>query len=48
MFQFPRRRAVEAGVRFCDECAAVTTAAQRADRLRDRTRTQALAWTHVR
>jgi hypothetical protein len=45
MFPFARRRVVDAGVRFCEECAEVTTAAQRADRLRERARSQALAWT---
>jgi hypothetical protein len=45
MFPFTRRRVVDAGVRFCEECAEVTTAAQRADRLRERVRSQALVWT---
>jgi hypothetical protein len=48
MFQFLRRRSVDAGVRFCDGCAEVTTAAERADRFRDRSRTQALTWTQAR
>jgi hypothetical protein len=47
MFPFTRRRVVDAGVRFCEECAEVTTAAQRADRLRERVRGQALAWTRL-
>jgi hypothetical protein len=44
MFQLTRRRPVESGIRFCDRCAEVTTAAQRADQVRERVRTQALAW----
>ena len=48
MLRFARRRPVENGVRFCEECAEVTTATQRADLLRERTRTRALAWMHIR
>jgi hypothetical protein len=44
MFRITRRRPTEAGVRFCDGCAEVTTAAQRAERHHERTRTRALAW----
>ncbi len=32
MFRFIRRARVAEGVRFCDGCAEVTTAAQRAER----------------
>jgi hypothetical protein len=47
MFRFTRRRpSVEAGVRFCDPCAAVSTAHGRARRRYDETRAQAhlLLW----
>ena len=44
MFRINRRRAADAGVRFCDGCAEVTTAAHRAERRLERTRTQALVW----
>nr|WP_296069142.1 hypothetical protein [uncultured Actinoplanes sp.] len=37
MFRFPRRPAPDAGVRFCDGCAEVSTPAERARRHRDRT-----------
>ncbi|MDG6108759.1 hypothetical protein Daura_30660 [Dactylosporangium aurantiacum] len=39
MFRLPRRSAAPAGVRFCDGCAEVSTAAQRAQRRVERTRT---------
>lgn len=45
MFRITRRRPVETGVRFCDGCAEVTTAAQRAERRAERTRSQAMTWT---
>jgi hypothetical protein len=48
MFRPSRRRATDPGVRFCDGCAEVSTAAQRADRLRERVRTEALAVTQIR
>ena len=38
------RRATGSGVRFCDSCAQVTTAEQRARRHLDRVRAQAQAW----
>ena len=38
MFRFPRRSAAQASVRFCDGCAEVSTAADRARRRMDRTR----------
>lgn len=44
MLRINRRRAVDAGVRFCDGCAEVTTAAQRAERRLERARTRALVW----
>jgi hypothetical protein len=37
-----RRRAVATEVQFCDSCAEVTTAQQRAERRYDRVRTQVL------
>ncbi|MGI5243152.1 hypothetical protein [Dactylosporangium sp. CA-139066] len=48
MFRFARRPAVPAGVRFCDGCAKVTTADQRARRSLDRTRTALTAITGPR
>ncbi|MEU4479002.1 hypothetical protein AB0F68_13170 [Micromonospora sp. NPDC023966] len=40
MFGFPRRGPKPlSGVRFCESCAQVSTAAQRAERRYDRTRT---------
>jgi hypothetical protein len=48
MFFIKRRRTVEAGVQFCDSCAEVTTAAQRADSRYDRTRTAAYTWAGIR
>lgn len=44
MFTLHRRRSVESRIRFCDGCGQVTTEAQRAERLRERTRTQAWSW----
>ena len=38
MFRFPRRPAAQAGVQFCDGCAEVSTAAERAQRRVERTR----------
>ncbi|GIJ52398.1 hypothetical protein Val02_92840 [Virgisporangium aliadipatigenens] len=38
-----RRAAVETGVQFCDGCAEVTTAEERARRRYDRTRAEAQA-----
>ncbi|MEV4511222.1 hypothetical protein AB0K00_19885 [Dactylosporangium sp. NPDC049525] len=43
MFRFSRRSAVKAGVRFCDGCAEVSTAAERAQRRVERTRTELTA-----
>ncbi len=40
MFRFPRRSAAKAGVQFCDGCAEVSTAAERAQRRIDRTRAE--------
>jgi hypothetical protein len=48
MFAGSRRKKINAGVRFCDACAEVTTATQRAQRHHDHTRDQALAWTMLR
>ncbi len=44
MFQVIRWRRAAVDVRFCDGCAEVTTAAQRADRVRERDRDRALRW----
>ncbi|MEH1129367.1 hypothetical protein [Micromonospora sp. CPCC 206061] len=44
MLRIARRRAADAVVRFCDGCAEVSTAAQRAERHLERARTQALVW----
>ncbi|WP_327010719.1 hypothetical protein OHA72_27665 [Dactylosporangium sp. NBC_01737] len=38
MFRFPRRSTPQAGVRFCDSCAEVSTTAERAQRRVERTR----------
>ncbi|GAA1533044.1 hypothetical protein GCM10009827_058800 [Dactylosporangium maewongense] len=43
MFRFPRRSAAQAGVRFCDGCAEVSTAADRAWRRVERTRAELAA-----
>ena len=47
MFRFPRRlarrSAAHSGVRFCDSCAEVSTAAERARRRIDRTRADVAA-----
>lgn len=40
MFRFPRRTAAPAGVQFCDGCAEVSTAADRAKRRIDRIRAE--------
>ena len=48
MFRSKRRRTVDVGVQFCDSCAEVTTAAQRAQTRYDRTRTAAYTWAGVR
>jgi hypothetical protein len=48
MFSSSRRKKTNADVRFCDACAAVSTATQRAQRRYDRTRDQVLAWTVLR
>ena len=39
-----RRRPIEADVRFCEPCAVVSTAQDRARRQYDRTRTAAQSW----
>jgi hypothetical protein len=44
MFRIIRRRPAGSGVLFCDACANVSTAAQRAERRRARTRDRVLAW----
>lgn len=44
MFRIRRRRTVDVGVQFCERCAEVTTAAQRAQTRHDRVRTAALTW----
>ncbi|MEV4760762.1 hypothetical protein AB0J86_37450 [Micromonospora sp. NPDC049559] len=48
MLRFVRRRGAAAGVRFCDGCAEVTTAEQRARRHHERAHTDVLArtWPH--
>ena len=43
MFRFPRRQARQSGVQFCDGCAEVSTAAERAQRRFDRTRAELTA-----
>jgi len=43
MFRITRRAARLSGVQFCDSCAEVTTAAERARLHRERTVTRALA-----
>ncbi|GIJ63340.1 hypothetical protein [Virgisporangium aurantiacum] len=48
MFRISRRPPVETGIRFCDRCAEVTTAAQRARDRHDRARTAAYTWAGVR
>ncbi|SCL35065.1 hypothetical protein GA0070624_5159 [Micromonospora rhizosphaerae] len=49
MFGFTRRpRTPLPGVRFCDSCAQVSTAAQRAERRLDRARTTAYTLTSPR
>lgn len=48
VFRISRRR-IEATVQFCDSCVEVTTAADRADRRLDRTRTEVYATiAHIR
>ncbi|WP_203930612.1 hypothetical protein [Virgisporangium ochraceum] len=48
MFRIRRGRTVDVGVQFCERCAEVTTAAQRAQTRHDRVRTDALRWSHGR
>jgi hypothetical protein len=48
MFRFTRRPASQAGVRFCDSCAEVTTREDRARRRYDRTRIDTLTVTGPR
>jgi hypothetical protein len=48
LFRITRRHRVEAGVRFCDRRAEVTTAAQRAEHHYDQVRTAAYTWAGVR
>jgi hypothetical protein len=48
MFPGIRRKKADAGVQFCDACAEVTTAEQRAQRRYEHTRDQARAWTVLR
>ena len=48
MFRIIRRRTPELGVRFCDSCAEVTTADERARRRYDRTRADVQAFTWPR
>jgi hypothetical protein len=48
MFWIKRRRTVDLGVRFCESCAEVTTAAQRARTRYDRARTAAYTWAGIR
>lgn len=43
MFHLTRRTPTADGIRFCDACASVSTAEQRAHRRYEHTRTQALA-----
>ncbi|WP_173082395.1 hypothetical protein [Phytohabitans rumicis] len=43
MFRIVRRR-ISDGVRFCDSCAEVTTAAQRAERRYERGQASVRAW----
>jgi hypothetical protein len=43
MFRLGRRSAAGAGVRFCDSCAEVSTAGERARRQHDRVRAQIAA-----
>ena len=45
MFRITRRAARLSGVQFCDSCAEVTTATERARRHHERTVTRALAQT---
>jgi|KBSSwiStaDraftv2_1062776.scaffolds.fasta_scaffold331481_4 hypothetical protein len=47
MFHIARRRTRPAGVRFCDGCAEVTTAEQRARRRYERTVAEAHAWSRT-
>jgi hypothetical protein len=44
MFRFGRRTDALENVRFCDECAEVTSEGQRARRRYEATREQAQAW----
>jgi hypothetical protein len=48
MFTTSRRRKSDPGVRYCDACAEVTTATQRAQRRHEQTRDRAMAWTMSR
>jgi hypothetical protein len=48
MFRIIRRAVRLSGVQFCDSCAEVTTATQRARRHHERTVTRALAQTWPR
>ncbi|MEV0131740.1 hypothetical protein AB0H83_25175 [Dactylosporangium sp. NPDC050688] len=48
MFRFPRRSSPPAGVQFCDSCAEVSTAADRAQRRVERTRADLAALTGPR
>jgi hypothetical protein len=48
MFSSSRSKKANADVRFCDSCAEVTTAMQRAQRRYDHTRDQAMAWNVLR
>jgi hypothetical protein len=48
MFKFGKRAEVLASVRFCDECAEVTSQAQRARRRYEATREQAQSWIFTR
>jgi hypothetical protein len=48
MFRINRRRTVAAGVQFCDSCAEVTTADDRARRRYDTTVAQAQSWALLR
>ena len=42
MFRFTRRTRTAESIRFCDGCAEVTTAAQRAEQRYDQARTRSL------
>ncbi|WP_426502938.1 hypothetical protein ACPPVO_35600 [Dactylosporangium sp. McL0621] len=48
MFRIARRRAAAAGVQFCDSCAEVTTADERARRRYETAVAQAQSWALLR